>query len=743
MTSSEASDAADRVAIGFSASLRGLCAELEITPADLVRDLGVSSRTVSRWWAGSLTPSMSNLLQLARYLGVPVTSLLREASAASVDLDQHGALEACRLALQGERLVAPHDGVRFDYLCLGTWVPEQSYRSLLLALKRADIGTERISLVRGVLRVDGRTVGTIQPSKGSGWDEKRKVLWHFSGTFFRSHAQGGCDLTPADAQAFVAHCITAIVAHARQQVHRPQLDEYGDDTRRHPALDPACMRLDAIAALRDLEQQSGLIDAEVLRDQIAAVRASAELEQWRAELEASAVARVSWDDLTEWPIKLTVIERVDWSCEARIAPGVRPRDLEDVLLPHGYGWAEGRTSRDGQTIYASRSKHPLARRGEMPLITAYREVERPDVLRVEVRVPRVTYHDPRRAYGVQRAADLARDLIAAVVPWPVRVEQSGRVSGDPLDLAVPALHLGDLPCVEVDQDQPAVSVRPFTGHPTKTRRRLLRQGLTLLTRYATVALLASSPLGCGDGPEPGPDHHEPAEEQPRAYDPQELDAMSIVPADLEDLVRARDALDAYRAHYYPNAGRDWRQLAVQLVLGDVPREVTPAVLDFREARGVELCAAVLPIACTRIEPALTDATLPAVCGCPWDWLRAPLEEQEGDLVAEDPDFWQWVASGFDDAEVRRRARVSRPERPDARAGYLGPHPSKPGDPLAARELLRRLRDHQHARAWLRERLAHPALPSWPGERRAAGYTWGEDGRATLYDLESGQVFAAV
>lgn len=541
----------DALTLSFGQNLRRLCWEHEISADDIAARLDVTGRSARRWLGGAALPALDRVYQLAELLDTTPRALLREVERGAAQYPE-GTIEACNVAASRGVIERALTGILPDYLIIGTAIPDERYRSAWLALTRLEVGDERLLLSRGKVYADGRVIGRLERSKGQPVNGSRKILWHFTGLAFRPPASdvggtGGAGLHPRDCYAFVKRSILAVVSHARGRVDAARGEDELDVYIRHHEGQTTLSKSRQALAL----YQHQLGDTAPNADYLRAV--SADLGQLAQDLsdeereEETAFWRGRWSDLLEWPVRATTVDRLDLAVELAVSMGTRPQDLRGVTLPHQVGWRSQIASEDGRTEYAGRRRNPLAARGEAPMLTVYTKADRPGVLRAEVRLPRVTYHNAKKALGPLSAAEWARDIFDALLPVDVGLDMSGEGTGADR-LAVPLLDLGELECVELESGD--LPVRPYSGHEAKTARRLLRQGLTLVKRYAAVYILAST-LSGGPARAELIDTDEHVEQQPRTGTPHEIAAHHVI--DLPDLYETITGLESYRRHFHPDA----------------------------------------------------------------------------------------------------------------------------------------------------------------------------------------------
>lgn len=565
----------EALALSFTQNLKRLCWEHEINAQDIADRLGVTPRSARRWLGGAALPGLDKIYQLAELLDTTPRALLREVERGAAQYPE-GTLEACNLAATRGVIERPLTGILCDWLTIATAIPDERYRSAWLALTRLEVGDERLLLSRGKIYADGRVIGRLERSKGQPVNGARKILWAWSGLAFRPPASdvggtGGAGLVPRDCYNFVKRCLLAVVSHARSRVARGAGEDDLESYIRHAEGQTRLSKNREALAL----YTHRLGDAPANVDYLRAVsedlgKLAQDLSDEEREAE-TAFWRGRWSDLIEWPVRATTVDRLDLALELAVSPGTRPQDLRGVTLPHQVGWRSQIASEDGRTEYAGRRRNPLAARGEAPMLTVYTKTDRPGVLRAEVRLPRVTYHNGKKALGVLGSAEWARDIFDALVPWDVGLNMDGSRSG-PERLAVPVLDLGELECVELESGD--LPVRPYSGHEAKTARRLLRQGLTLVKRYAAIYILASA-LAHGPARAELVDTEEHTEQQPRTGTPHEIAAHTLI--DLEDLYETITGLESYRRHFHPES--EGYQVWAARGVGGVDAEVSAWVRE--------------------------------------------------------------------------------------------------------------------------------------------------------------------
>jgi len=190
---------------------------------------------------------------------------------------------------------------------------------------------------------------------------------------------------------------------------------------------------------------------------------------WANFLVKKGIAPANW-------LKFISIDR--WDCCLELKTDLSVWDAaERITLPDRWNVRQGEWSETGHTVYAGRSKSPKANRGKYSHMAIYREFDRPDRLRVEVRVVKVRHCNPDDSYGQDEAAQLACRLLDCFSPEPLRVGQEhGCVK--PLDFQMEA----------VPEEIQRV---PHSGHAPKTLRRMTRCGMTMLVRSLRSQLVST------------------------------------------------------------------------------------------------------------------------------------------------------------------------------------------------------------------------------------------------------------
>lgn len=286
------------------------------------------------------------------------------------------------------------------------------------------------------------------------------------------------------------------------------------------------------------------------------------------------------DDLRDslsW-INFTSIDRVDYVLEC-LAGEATPETLSGRGLAHGWALSEVHSSATGTSIYGGPSLVPSASRGSQPLVNVYAwtDPQRPELgptIRTEVRIPNVRTTSGKGS--ILGAALLARDQIEAVTGYKVEVIEPGES----------AKGLG-LPLEVIDFDKKWLPDHvfnvPYSGHSTATLRRLARQGMTIIERTCSSAVLAAlipqesgfagAPVQTMDGAElPEAARIRAGELEPEGHAvPLALQA----PLTLEELEHLEQTLLEYRRTYYPGSDA----VAVREALPKVRHRLRCEVLD--------------------------------------------------------------------------------------------------------------------------------------------------------------------
>lgn len=284
----------------------------------------------------------------------------------------------------------------------------------------------------------------------------------------------------------------------------------------------------------------------------------------------------------DW-VNFRTIDRWDVVMELNLKDGHRKsawapdvvRKMEALTLPFGQRFGDFRDSETGQTLYASTSSNPTKTRGDLPLTCIYQEAGTPDRLRVEVRVPKVRNVNERKSFGQNHAAEYVAKVLNAYSPVPVRAAaECGQQSIFDGSLESPRLDFKKVKPEEYRR-------RPYGGHPSKTLRRLARQGMTILRRSTTAfitASLLSSPAMAGDalnkdldvgrGYHRLPDVDAPVQsevhgdirpDEARPFDHGFAidDICDHRPLNLDELEELQIALELYRRRFLPDTKPFW------------------------------------------------------------------------------------------------------------------------------------------------------------------------------------------
>lgn len=461
----EESRAAYRHAL--SLNLRRYKQAHDLTYGDIAKITGKGKRTVARWFSGEAMPDAFILSNLAAYFGTTVPSLFRSVVS---DWSKFGGstFEACRLAYAEDKLLEPATGVLFDYLVIGLWIPDDIARSFQNAMRRHTFGTTRLLIDGGVMFADGVKVGSLHKSSGAGWDGCTKFMFHFRGTFFRPRDQGGAAFGIRDAKRFVDQTLTDLVEMARTRA-----GEQAKHKHITPYDAPDQMYIKYINQLNDIDSMS---DEELRQWSRAYRRNLYNMKDIRAEI-FDRGAPIHWSDLTDWPVRMTVVPRVDCAVEVKVDPKIDLMEFRSWDLVDGWEWRDTMTSAEGTTLYASQSKFPLKYRDRKPMMAVYRKNDRKDIVRVEIRHPNVTYHRPEKEFGIIPCAEDMAMIFSAFLPWEVGVDYKSQHYGEKDKLAVPLTDIGPVVCVE-NTELGQVAPRPYSGHAAKERLRGIKQGMT-------------------------------------------------------------------------------------------------------------------------------------------------------------------------------------------------------------------------------------------------------------------------
>ncbi len=193
-------------------------------------------------------------------------------------------------------------------------------------------------------------------------------------------------------------------------------------------------------------------------------------------------------------LKFRTIDRWDVCQELVFERNVKPSHFKSKLtLPYGLHFSAMNESLTGQSLYASTSAQPLAKRGDFPLLAFYQNADKPDRIRVEVRMPKVRNVDPEKSFGQEHAARYVAGVLDALSPCPVEMLKRWE---DPLKPHPQGEKITVKP-ITFKQVAPEEYARvPYGGHPAKTLRRMMRQGLTVISRATTAFVTASLLSGC-------------------------------------------------------------------------------------------------------------------------------------------------------------------------------------------------------------------------------------------------------
>lgn len=526
----------DRMKEALSMNMKRLMKEQLISVNQLSEWMDVTPNTIRCWKKGKSLPNATKLGRLATFLNInpwDLTRLMTE------DVIERDSMDATYQAYtQSKRIIKPLTGILYDYILLGTWMPAATAQAFHLAIMRGSYGKGRMTMERGIIRFDGKSVGHLMRSKGREVEGKKKLLWHFTGEFFRPE---GADLLPVDAIKFMHKVVLQVMNEARREVEDRRIARAENDTHaaeRDPFANKTYIR-SQLTGMR--ERQSGVIHPEEMDALHLDYERMLQLDDAEEMEQRMRWLTVDWEELTEWPIRMTVIDRWDMCVELELAEGVRIKDMEDVALPHGFDWRDYRESEDGETYYAGPTKNPVADRGTSPMIAFYKKKD--GNVRFEVRYPKVTYHKKSRiSLGVHETAKRMHDLFLAFLPFDVKLNAEGKINKTPDILQVPILDLDVLPCPVNEDNEP--KVKNFSGHQPKEARRLARQGCTLVRRFLAVFVLAHAL-----GHQVVETEMKMAEEVPRGMEPGEL--VHHKPLDEQDLIEVYKALESYRRLYLP------------------------------------------------------------------------------------------------------------------------------------------------------------------------------------------------
>lgn len=275
------------------------------------------------------------------------------------------------------------------------------------------------------------------------------------------------------------------------------------------------------------------------------------------------------------------INRVDYVSQVKLKDGVTAADLRALPLPDGYAWAETNASHTGTTHYASSRQSARGNAGEVPLIRVYDKTTDEHCpegeARIEVQIPRVRMPSGRmKSFGVLGAAEIAAEVFGTLLPSDAPAEvvslPSDETYDDPARLMAhrhtPGVHVLDTRGMAFAEE---LNRRRFSGHNTRTMKRLGRQFLTLGRRaFASYCTAHIAIRGAGinpDGPPDVPDEfgvdiYGGADFPPEAVhelfaDPRHSlrDLVADEPFPIEEIDELQSLLDHYRELCFPNAPR--------------------------------------------------------------------------------------------------------------------------------------------------------------------------------------------
>lgn len=467
-------------------NLRKLMIREMVSTKDLAKVCNVKARTVRYWLAGERAPNYAHLRQMCGYFGVLPHVFFKR-----VEKDWENftgsTLDACRVAMLGHKMAGPVTGVLYDYLTIGTFVPEAYAESFYNALMTQKIGCERLHIDQGKIFADGKKVGHLVKSQGRTVNENKKFQWNFTGHWFRPLEMGGANFTAQNAFDFVMDTCVQLqglawtklgeVEHDGQTTHK-----YKNERQNFASLREEMQRL----AHEDVFGAHNLVNR--------GLRVFNALDELKTRLFGKGYLPVTWAHLKEFPLVNYLFDRVDWCVEILLNQPENGRQITafDFLtseLPEGWHWRETRSSTDGHTIYAGTTEKPTVTRGEKPMFAVYTKTDRPQYLRCEFRCPRVTYHRAKEEYGIRKASETAASVFSAFLPYVVGVDKLNRHYGDKENLGVPIIDVGPKPCVHQISTK-KLKPRPFTGHDAREIKRLINQGITMCIKFMSEQILA-------------------------------------------------------------------------------------------------------------------------------------------------------------------------------------------------------------------------------------------------------------
>lgn len=365
----------------------------------------------------------------------------------------------------------PVGPVELDYLALGMCLDPALYHVLGEWFKRSVYVCGRLEVSAGKIFFDGRAVGQIKGAVGAPSAFGRKIVWNFTGEWFRA----------------------------------------------------GLSEVDAICLMRELEVYL------------------AELPQLDVHFQALEVLRGK-----PW-INFVSIDRVDYALNVSCGRALRPDDLQVIPdLPYGAGWHEGMwNSAGGRTVYASTTSQVRANRGTFDHLCVYQTPEQREegILRLEYRCPRVRATDG--SGSIEGAALRAAHYFAAILRRDVRVlgedpERDAWEPPRPDEVVVKPLNFEGKWAPEHYFRQ------VYSGHPTHTMMRLLKQGVSLIHRVGGAAI-TSQLLDLERGRE-------------TSEDDKTLQLHVQPPIDEDQLDKAEEMLIALRRHFY----KDSKPVALRL-----------------------------------------------------------------------------------------------------------------------------------------------------------------------------------